>query len=168
MVFFVLAANQVAAIQRHKSGGMRMGRVWGKCGRVQAVNPFRLRGTGLLFILRHGGNGIDHWDNRTGWFLFGRITFGKGYSVHGLVRRSSTENLQRIQHLVEHDRLTLHYGDLTDGGGLTRLVGDLKPDEVYNLAAQSHVKVSFDIPDYTTDVTAVGAVRLLEAIRTAG
>jgi len=92
----------------------------------------------------------------------------KGYAVHGLVRRSSTDNLQRIQHLVEHDRLTLHYGDLTDGGGLTRLVGDLKPDEVYNLAAQSHVKVSFDIPDYTTDVTAVGAVRLLEAIRTAG
>ena len=75
----------------------------------------------------------------------------KGYAVHGLVRRSSTDNLQRIQHLVEHDRLTLHYGDLTDGGGLTRLVGDLKPDEVYNLAAQSHVKVSFDIPDYTTD-----------------
>ena len=92
----------------------------------------------------------------------------KGYAVHGLVRRSSTDNLQRIQHLVEHDRLTLHYGDLTDGGGLTRLVGDLKPDEVYNLAAQSHVEVSFDIPDYTTDVTAVGAVRLLEAIRTAG
>jgi GDPmannose 4,6-dehydratase len=64
--------------------------------------------------------------------------------------------------------LTLHYGDLTDGGGLTRLVGDLAPEEVYNLAAQSHVKVSFDIPDYTTDVTAVGAVRLLEAIRSAG
>ena len=92
----------------------------------------------------------------------------KGYAVHGLVRRSSTDNLQRINHLVEHDRLTLHYGDLTDGGALTRLVGDLKPEEVYNLAAQSHVKVSFDIPDYTTDVTAVGAVRLLEAIRTAG
>jgi len=92
----------------------------------------------------------------------------KGYEVHGLVRRSSTDNLYRIQHLLAKDRLTLHYGDLTDGGGLTRLVGDLAPEEVYNLAAQSHVKVSFDIPDYTTDVTAVGAVRLLEAIRSAG
>ena len=88
--------------------------------------------------------------------------------MHGLVRRSSTENTQRIAHLLDHERLILHYGDLTDGGGLTRLVGDLKPEEVYNLAAQSHVKVSFDIPDYTTDVTAVGAVRMLEAIRTAG
>ena len=92
----------------------------------------------------------------------------KGYEVHGLVRRSSTDNLCRIQHLLVKDRLTLHYGDLTDGGGLTRLVGDIAPEEVYNLAAQSHVKVSFDIPDYTTDVTAVGAVRLLEAIRTVG
>ena len=92
----------------------------------------------------------------------------KGYHVHGLVRRASTDNLQRIRHLLDHDRLTLHHGDLTDGGGLTRLVSDLKPDEVYNLAAQSHVKISFDTPDYTTDVTAVGAVRLLEAIRSAG
>ena len=96
------------------------------------------------------------------------LLLDKGYEVHGLVRRSSTDNLHRIQHLLENDRLTLHYGDLTDGGGLTRLVGDLAPEEVYNLAAQSHVKVSFDIPDYTTDVTAVGAVRLLEAIRSAG
>ena len=96
------------------------------------------------------------------------LLLDKDYEVHGLVRRSSTDNLHRIQHLLENDRLTLHYGDLTDGGGLTRLVGDLGPEEVYNLAAQSHVKVSFDIPDYTTDVTAVGAVRLLEAIRTAG
>ena len=96
------------------------------------------------------------------------LLLDKDYEVHGLVRRSSTDNLHRIQHLLENDRLTLHYGDLTDGGGLTRLVGDLGPEEVYNLAAQSHVKVSFDIPDYTTDVTAVGVVRLLEAIRSAG
>lgn len=92
----------------------------------------------------------------------------KGYHVHGLVRRASTDNLQRIRHLLDHNRLTLHHGDLTDGGGLTRMVSDLRPDEVYNLAAQSHVKISFDTPDYTTDVTAVGAVRLLEAIRSAG
>jgi len=93
---------------------------------------------------------------------------GKGYHVHGLVRRASTDNLQRIRHLLDHEQLRLHHGDLTDGGGLTRMVADLKPDEVYNLAAQSHVKISFDTPDYTTDVTAVGAVRLLEAIRSAG
>jgi len=93
---------------------------------------------------------------------------GKGYDVHGLVRRASTDNLQRIRHLLDHEQLRLHHGDLTDGGGLTRMVADLKPDEVYNLAAQSHVKISFDTPDYTTDVTAVGAVRLLEAIRSAG
>ncbi|SVE27376.1 uncharacterized protein METZ01_LOCUS480230, partial [marine metagenome] len=92
----------------------------------------------------------------------------KGYHVHGLVRRASTDNLQRIRHLLDHEQLRLHHGDLTDGGGLTRMVADLKPDEVYNLAAQSHVKISFDTPDYTTDVTAVGAVRLLEAIRSAG
>ena len=96
------------------------------------------------------------------------LLLDKGYTVHGLVRRSATENTQRIAHLLVHERLKLHYGDLTDGGALTRLVGELAPEEVYNLAAQSHVKVSFDIPDYTTDVTAVGAVRLLEAIRTAG
>jgi len=93
---------------------------------------------------------------------------GKGYVVHGLVRRASTDNLQRIRHLLDHEQLRLHHGDLTDGGGLTRMVAELKPDEVYNLAAQSHVKISFDTPDYTTDVTAVGAVRLLEAIRSAG
>lgn len=93
---------------------------------------------------------------------------GKGYHVHGLVRRASTDNLQRIRHLLDHEQLMLHHGDLTDGGGLTRMVADLRPDEVYNLAAQSHVKISFDTPDYTTDVTAVGAVRLLEAIRSAG
>jgi GDPmannose 4,6-dehydratase len=92
----------------------------------------------------------------------------KGYDVHGLVRRASTDNLQRIRHLLEHKQLKLHHGDLTDGGGLTRMVADLKPDEIYNLAAQSHVKISFDTPEYTTDVTAVGAVRLLEAIRSAG
>ena len=96
------------------------------------------------------------------------LLLGKGYNVHGLVRRASTDNLQRIRYLLGHERLTLHHGDLTDGGGLTRMVADLKPDEVYNLAAQSHVKISFDTPDYTTDVTAVGAVRLLEAIRSAG
>jgi GDPmannose 4,6-dehydratase len=94
----------------------------------------------------------------------------KGYEVHGLVRRSSSFNTARIEHLFQdpHDdeaRLFLHYGDVTDGTHLVRLLSTLQPDEVYNFAAQSHVRVSFDTPEYTSDVNALGAIRLLEAIR---
>ena len=94
----------------------------------------------------------------------------KGYEVHGLVRRSSTFGTQRIEHLYRdihevHRPLTLHHGDMADGNGLDRLIREIRPTEVYNLAAQSHVRVSFDQPTYTADVTAVGTLRLLEAIR---
>ncbi len=94
----------------------------------------------------------------------------KGYEVHGVVRRSSTFGTQRIEHLYrdihEVDRpLVLHHGDMADGNGLARLIREIRPTEVYNLAAQSHVRVSFDQPAYTADVTAVGTLRLLEAIR---
>jgi GDPmannose 4,6-dehydratase len=94
----------------------------------------------------------------------------KGYEVHGLVRRSSTFGTQRIEHLYRDvhevdNRLRLHHGDMADGNGLARLIREIRPTEVYNLAAQSHVRVSFDQPTYTADVTAVGALRLLEAIR---
>jgi len=94
----------------------------------------------------------------------------KGYEVHGLVRRSSTFGTQRIEHLYRdvHDierPLHLHHGDMADGNGLARLIREIHPTEVYNLAAQSHVRVSFDQPTYTADVTAVGVLRLLEAIR---
>ncbi|MGA2052690.1 MAG: GDP-mannose 4,6-dehydratase, partial [Opitutales bacterium] len=97
----------------------------------------------------------------------------KGYEVHGIVRRSSSLNRARIDHLRGYEagegrRLFLHYGDLADTVSLVKLLYELKPEEVYNLAAQSHVRVSFDIPEYTADVTAVGAVRILEAIREAG
>jgi GDPmannose 4,6-dehydratase len=94
----------------------------------------------------------------------------KGYEVHGLMRRASLFNTDRIDHLY-HDphlagpRLTLHYGDLTDGTGLRRVLETVNPDEVYNLGAQSHVKVSFDIPEYTAEVVAVGTLRLVEAVR---
>ena len=89
----------------------------------------------------------------------------KGYEVHGLVRRSSTDNTERISHLLsEPKKVTLHYGDMSDSGSLTRLLYKIEPTEVYNLAAQSYVKVSFDIPEFTTDVNAVGTVRLLESI----
>ena len=96
----------------------------------------------------------------------------KGYEVHGLIRRSSTFNTSRIDHIYEdphakNPKLFLHYGDLIDGVGLTNLIRDIKPTEVYNLGAQSHVQVSFTMPQYTGQVDAVGAVGLLEAIRSA-
>jgi GDPmannose 4,6-dehydratase len=90
----------------------------------------------------------------------------KGYEVHGLVRRSSSFNTWRIDHV--RDRLVLHYGDLVDQNSLVRALEALEPDEVYNLAAQSHVKVSFEMPEYTTDVTAIGVLRLLDAVRDLG
>jgi GDPmannose 4,6-dehydratase len=93
----------------------------------------------------------------------------KGYEVHGIVRRASTMNRERIDHLHHNaDRLQLHYGDLGDSANLARLLHDLRPDEIYNLGAQSHVRVSFDIPEYTSDITGLGTVRILEAIREAG
>lgn len=93
----------------------------------------------------------------------------KGYNVHGLIRRSSTTNTQRIDHLLNKEefksRLFLHYGDLSDSSNLINLVREIQPDEIYNLAAQSHVKVSWDCPEYTADCDALGTLRLLEAIR---
>src|SRR3990172_9578879 len=90
----------------------------------------------------------------------------KGYEVHGLVRRSSSFNTWRIDHV--RDQLVLHYGDLVGTNSLARALEALQPDEVYNLAAQSHVKVSFEMPEYTTDVTALGVLRLLDAVRDLG
>ena len=100
------------------------------------------------------------------------LLLAKGYEVHGLIRRSSSFNTRRIDHLLSdvHDgdrRLVLHYGDLADSTNLVNLIRDLEPTEIYNLAAQSHVAVSFEVPDYTGDITGMGAVRLLEAIRLA-
>jgi GDPmannose 4,6-dehydratase len=101
------------------------------------------------------------------------LLLSKGYEVHGLIRRSSTFNTSRIDHIYQdpHEtdpKLFLHYGDLIDGVGLTNLVREVQPTEVYNLGAQSHVQVSFTMPQYTGQVDAVGAVGLLEAIRSAG
>ncbi len=102
------------------------------------------------------------------------LLLAKGYDVHGLIRRSSTFGTERIQHLYqdphdspgEHDgRLELHYADLSDANGLSRLLRQIEPTEVYNLGAQSHVRVSFDQPIYTADTTGVGALKLLEAVR---
>lgn len=98
------------------------------------------------------------------------LLLSKGYEVHGLIRRSSTFNTSRIAHLYQdpHDpeaRLFLHYGDLSDGARLVTLLGSIEPDEIYNLAAQSHVRVSFDEPEHTGDTTGIGSIRLLEALR---
>jgi GDPmannose 4,6-dehydratase len=101
------------------------------------------------------------------------LLLAKGYEVHGIIRRASTFNTDRIDHLYQDPhvhgvRLFLHYGDLADSVSLVKLLYELQPDEIYHLGAQSHVRVSFDIPEYTADVTAVGTIRILEAIREAG
>ena len=105
------------------------------------------------------------------------LLISKGYEVHGIMRRSSTFNTGRIEHLyldewvrdMKKDRLVnLHYGDMTDSSSLIRIIQTVKPDEIYNLAAQSHVKVSFDVPEYTADTVATGTLRLLEAVRILG
>lgn len=101
------------------------------------------------------------------------LLLSKGYEVHGLIRRASTFNTSRVDHLYvdPHNsgaQLFLHYGDLSDGARLVTLMADIRPDEVYNLAAQSHVRVSFDEPEHTGDTTGIGSIRLLEAVRLTG
>jgi GDPmannose 4,6-dehydratase len=101
------------------------------------------------------------------------LLLSKGYEVHGVVRRSSTPNTARIGHLLDDDEvfgrdLFLHYGDLSDSSRMISLVESIVPDEIYNLAAQSHVRVSFDEPEFTGNTTGLGSIRLLEAIRTVG
>jgi GDPmannose 4,6-dehydratase len=101
------------------------------------------------------------------------LLISKGYEVHGIIRRASTFNTGRLEPLYadphsENSRLHLHYGDLGDASALARLIGKVQPEEIYNLAAQSHVRVSFDSPEYTADIVATGTVRLLEAIRETG
>src|SRR5512138_3471761 len=101
------------------------------------------------------------------------LLLSKGYEVHGLIRRASTFNTGRINHIyadphTKGAHLFLHYGDLSDAGPLTSIIYNIKPDEIYNLAAQSHVRVSFDMPEYTGDITAMGTTRLLETLRKSG
>jgi GDPmannose 4,6-dehydratase len=101
------------------------------------------------------------------------LLLAKGYLVHGIIRRSSTFNTSRINHIFQdphesHKQLSLHYGDISDSSNISRLIEQIQPDEIYHLAAQSHVRVSFDIPEYTGDVTGLGTLRILDAIREAG
>lgn len=92
----------------------------------------------------------------------------KGYDVHGMIRRTSVDYRERIAHLEGNEHFHLHYGDLGDSMSLVKIIGTVRPDEIYNLAAQSHVQVSFDVPEYTADVVAVGVLRVLEAVRICG
>ena len=97
----------------------------------------------------------------------------KGYIVHGIKRRASSLNTERVDHLyqdphIDHRNFILHYGDLTDSSNITRIIQQTQPDELYNLGAQSHVAVSFEAPEYTADVDAIGTLRILEAVRILG
>jgi GDPmannose 4,6-dehydratase len=93
------------------------------------------------------------------------LLLDKGYEVHGVIRRASNFNTERIDHLLSHKNLKLHHGDVTDSSNLNKLLADIKPDEIYNLAAQSHVQVSFEVPEYTAQVDAMGTLRILDAIQ---
>jgi GDPmannose 4,6-dehydratase len=142
--------------------------VGGSCyiGRRPTKGPQCYRQDRMKRALITGITGQD------GSFL-AELLLGKGYEVHGVIRRASTFNTGRIDHLYRdpHEKdvqLLLHYGDLTDGSQLARLIRRVEPSEIYNLAAQSHVQVSFDQPEYTGDVTGLGVTRLLEAIRETG
>ncbi len=96
------------------------------------------------------------------------LLIDKGYDVHGMIRRSSVDYRERITHLEGHERFHLHYGDLGDSLSLVALISQVRPDEIYNLAAQSHVQVSFDSPEFTANVDATGVLRVLEAVRICG
>jgi len=102
------------------------------------------------------------------WAYLAELLLEKWYRVHGIKRRASSFNTERIDHLFEKQHFHLHYGDLTDSANLIKIVSDIKPDEIYNLAAQSHVAVSFDMPEYTANTDGIWTLRLLEAIRIAG
>ena len=92
----------------------------------------------------------------------------KGYSVHGIARRTSTERKERIEHLRDNPAFFMHYGDMTDSLSLLKIIGEVRPDEIYNLAAQSHVHVSFDVPEFTANADGLGALRFSEAVQLLG
>ena len=122
---------------------------------------------------KYGETRIDHWHHRQDGSYLAELLLSKGYEVHGVIRRASTFNTGRLEPIYQDPhasdkRLFLHYGDLSDGSAMARLIQTVAPDEVYNLAAQSHVRVSFDSPEYTADITGTGTIRLLEAIREVG
>ena len=130
-----------------------------------------------MYNTRNNEKSSNLRNNRTGRFVPRRIPVAKGYEVHGILRRSSSFNTGRIEHLYfdewvrdmkQKRTINLHYGDMTDSSSLIRIIQQVQPDEIYNLAAQSHVKVSFDVPEYTAETDAIGTLRMLEAVRILG
>ena len=119
---------------------------------------------GVLFRMKALITGVTGQD---GSYL-SEFLLEKGYDVHGIIRRSSVDFRERIAHLEEHPNFHLHYGDLSDSISLVKVIGSVKPDEIYNLAAQSHVQVSFDVPEFTANVDGIGVLRVLEAVRVCG
>ncbi len=137
----------------------------GRSGRLKGLPPSGTKSPTMKKALITGITGQD------GAYLT-ELLLSKGYEVHGIIRRASTFNTQRVDHIYQdphtETRLHLHYGDLSDSGQITNILYNIKPDEIYHLGAQSHVRVSFDIPEYTGDVTAMGTTRVLEALRRSG
>ena len=153
------------------SFSLRFGRRRGPRPLERRAAPFRAR-SNIHFMTPTKKALITGITGQDGSYL-AELLLSKGYQVHGIIRRASTFNTGRLEPIYAdpHDaksRLLLHYGDLSDASGLSRLLSKIQPDELYNLAAQSHVRVSFDAPEYTADISATGVVRLLEAIREAG
>jgi GDPmannose 4,6-dehydratase len=148
----------VPAIRRTNESNSVLSRAW-----ANAASRLKRGVTTLTRVKRAFVTGITGQD---GSYL-AELLLEKDYEVHGLVRRSSLLNRSRIDHLHDDERLHLHYGDLTDGVSLVNLVRMIEPHEVYNLGAMSHVKVSFEMPDYTASTNAIGTLRLLEAIHAA-
>ena len=129
------------------------------------------------FFNKHEKGSIDSGITGQDGSFLAEFLIDKGYEVHGILRRSSSFNTGRIEHLyldewvrdMKKSRLTnLHWGDMTDSSSLIRIIQAVRPDEIYNLAAQSHVKVSFDVPEYTAEADAIGTLRMLEAVRILG
>lgn len=137
----------------------------GKYLSVRAYTEKSDQGIGGLIILKKAL--ITGVTGQDGSYL-AELLLEKGYDVHGIIRRSSVDFKERINHLEKHPNFHLHYGDLTDSMSLVRVVGMVRPDEIYNLAAQSHVQVSFDVPEFSANVDATGVLRVLEAVRMCG
>ena len=134
---------------------------FGRRGKKMLIIRYTVKENPMKKALITGVTGQD------GSFL-AEFLLDKGYDVHGMIRRSSVDYRERIAHLEGHPRFHLHYGDLGDSLSLVKIVAEVRPDEIYNLAAQSHVQVSFDVPEYTADVVATGVLRVLEAVRVCG
>ncbi len=161
------------------AGGQKAGQaagIAGACPEDLGAQKGRRFGQGMGLSLEYSKEGAKRMNKvalitgitgQDGSYL-AELLLEKGYEVHGIIRRASLPNTARIEHLMGAENLTLHEGDLSDSSSLIRIINIVRPDEIYNLAAQSHVQVSFDVPEYSGDVDAIGVLRILEAVRILG